>query len=127
MDYANDVDSAVQVLSKGLEFAEAQRLVCVSHHYSAVTDPQTALHGRTDLGQSTIYPGLEDAHEELTEIFEEMKGQLDKEMKRIAELRKVLEEDPGECRLVRCGLSLTNRYLLYCRYRTCSRGSGRRD
>ena len=28
MDYANDVDSAVQGLSKGLEFAEAQRLVC---------------------------------------------------------------------------------------------------
>jgi elongator complex protein 1 len=28
MDYAKDVDSAVQVLSKGLEFAEAQRLVC---------------------------------------------------------------------------------------------------
>ena len=27
MDYAKDVDSAVQVLSKGLEFAEAQRLV----------------------------------------------------------------------------------------------------
>jgi hypothetical protein len=32
----------------------------------------------------------------LTEVFEEMRGQLDKEMKRIAELRKVLEEDPGE-------------------------------
>jgi hypothetical protein len=32
----------------------------------------------------------------LTEVFEEMRGQLDKEMKRIAELRKVMEEDPGE-------------------------------
>jgi hypothetical protein len=32
----------------------------------------------------------------LTEVFEEMRGQLDKEMARIAELRKVLEEDPGE-------------------------------
>jgi elongator complex protein 1 len=46
--------------------------------------------------ESTIYPGLEDANEELTEVFEEMRGQLDKEMKRIAELRKVMEEDPGE-------------------------------
>ena len=32
----------------------------------------------------------------MTEVFEEMRGQLDKEMKRIAELRKVLEEDPGQ-------------------------------
>lgn len=30
MDYANDVDSAVEVLAKGLEFAEAQRLVRLS-------------------------------------------------------------------------------------------------
>jgi hypothetical protein len=27
MDYASDVDSAVDVLSKGMEFAEAYRLV----------------------------------------------------------------------------------------------------
>lgn len=64
------------------------------------SDPKTALHDRSDLVKSTIYPGLEDAHEELTEVFEEMRGQLDKEMKRIVELRKVLEDDPGESRLL---------------------------
>jgi len=46
--------------------------------------------------EKVIHPGLEDAHEELSEVFEEMRGQLEKEMKRIAELRKVLEEDPGK-------------------------------
>lgn len=45
--------------------------------------------------ESTIHPGLDDATENLTEIFEEMHGQLDKEMKRIAELRVIREEDPG--------------------------------
>ena len=52
MDYANDVDSAVEVLSKGLEFAEAQRL--------------TALHDRSELIEKVIHPGLEDAQEELS-------------------------------------------------------------
>jgi len=68
----------------------------VIHYLPGLADPQTALHDRSDLVESTIYPGLEDANEELTEVFEEMRGQLDKEMKRIAELRKVMEEDPGE-------------------------------
>ena len=46
--------------------------------------------------EKVINPGLEDAQEELSEVFEEMRGQLDKEMRRIADLRKVLEEDPGK-------------------------------
>jgi elongator complex protein 1 len=45
---------------------------------------------------SVVYPGLEDAQEALTEVFDEMREQLDKEMKRIAELRRILQEDPGE-------------------------------
>jgi hypothetical protein len=34
MDYSNDVVSAVQVLSKGMEFAEAQRLVSLPQYTS---------------------------------------------------------------------------------------------
>jgi elongator complex protein 1 len=47
--------------------------------------------------ESTIHPGLEDAQQDLTDVFDEMRGQLDKEMKRIAELRKILQDDPGIC------------------------------
>jgi elongator complex protein 1 len=47
--------------------------------------------------ESTINPGLEDAQQDLTDVFDEMRGQLDKEMKRIAELRKILQDDPGIC------------------------------
>jgi hypothetical protein len=60
-----------------------------------IADPQTSLHGRSDLLESVVHPGLEDAQETLTEVFDEMREQLDKEMKRIAELRRILEDDPG--------------------------------
>jgi elongator complex protein 1 len=96
MDYANDVRSAVEVLSKGMEFAEALRLVSAILFVKISAEVKTALHNRSELIESVIHPGLEDAQEELSEVFEEMRGQLDKEMNRIAELRKVLEDDPGK-------------------------------
>jgi elongator complex protein 1 len=39
---------------------------------------------------------LEDANEALIEVFDEMDGQLDKEMSRIEELRRVRRENPGQ-------------------------------
>ncbi|WVR09089.1 hypothetical protein IAU60_006151 [Kwoniella sp. DSM 27419] len=80
IDHAQDVDSAIDVLCRGTEFAEAYRL--------------SAQHERPDLIEAMIHPGLEEAHEELVEVFDEMDGQLDKEMKRIMELRKIRETDP---------------------------------
>ncbi|OCF35522.1 elongator complex protein 1 [Kwoniella heveanensis BCC8398] len=80
IEHADDVDSAVDVLCRGTEFSEAYRL--------------TSLHSREDLIEAMIHPGLEEGHEVLMEVFEEMEGQLDKEMKRIFELRKIRENDP---------------------------------
>lgn len=42
-----------------------------------------------------IHPGLEEAHETLIEVFEEMDGQLDKETKRLKELNEIREKDHG--------------------------------
>lgn len=83
MEYAGDVDAAVDVLARGAEFAEAYRLA--------------ARHSRDELVERVINPALDDAHEELSEVFEEIEGQLDKEMKRLAFLKKLRLEDPGEC------------------------------
>ncbi|WWD21132.1 hypothetical protein CI109_105613 [Kwoniella shandongensis] len=80
IEHAQDVDSAVDVLCRGTEFAEAYRLV--------------SSHDREDLTEAMIHPGLEEAHEALVEVFDEMEGQLDKEMKRIAELRVIRETNP---------------------------------
>jgi elongator complex protein 1 len=59
---------------------------------------QTALHDRPDLVDSLIHTGLEDAQETLMDVFDEMEGQLDKEMNRIEELvgpGGKMETDPG--------------------------------
>ena len=55
-------------------------------------------HGRSDLVEGVIHPGLETAQESLIGVFEEMEGQLDKESNRLVELRKVREDDPGQSR-----------------------------
>ncbi|OCF72658.1 elongator complex protein 1 [Kwoniella mangroviensis CBS 8886] len=80
IEHASDVDSAVDVLCRGTEFSEAYRL--------------TSLHDRSDLIESMIHPGLEEAHEALMETFEEMEGQLDKEVNRLKDLRRIRENDP---------------------------------
>ena len=85
---------------------------------------QASKYDRTDLVESTIHPGLDDATESLTEVFEEMQGQLDKEMKRIAELRVIREEDPGKSHcwnseLWRASLN-PSRHILHRRYRAGS-------
>jgi hypothetical protein len=53
------------------------------------------MHKRPDLIEGSIHPGLDDAHESLMEVFEEMQGQLEKEMSRLDELRQIREQDPG--------------------------------
>lgn len=60
---------------------------------------QIALHGKEDLVESEVYPGLEDAHEQLLDVFDEMEGQLDKEVSRVAELVVKMGKDPGQATL----------------------------
>lgn len=45
--------------------------------------------------EQTVLPGLEDAHEGLAEVFDEMEGQLDKELARLEDLRGIRINDPG--------------------------------
>ncbi|WVQ81518.1 hypothetical protein IAT38_003642 [Cryptococcus sp. DSM 104549] len=86
VEYAGDVDSAVDVCCRGAEFSEAYRLV--------------SLHSRQDLIEGMVHPGLEEAHEVLTEVFEEMQGQLEKEMRRLDELKTIRERDPDSFYIV---------------------------
>lgn len=105
VEYARDVDAAVDVLCRGAEFAEAYRLVscprCVESRVEKKEGRadigQCASHDRADLVSGVVQPGLEEAHEALGEVFEEMEGQLDKEIERIRELLRVKQDDPGTC------------------------------
>jgi elongator complex protein 1 len=53
------------------------------------------LHQKTELIESTLYPGLDDAQEQFIDTFDEMENQLEKEMDRIKELSKKLDSDAG--------------------------------
>lgn len=81
IEYSSDVDSAIDTCCRGAEFSEAYRLI--------------SIHDRPDLVEAMIHPGLEEAHEALIEVFEEMDGQLDKETKRLKELNEIREKDYG--------------------------------
>ncbi|KAJ9121784.1 hypothetical protein QFC22_002406 [Naganishia vaughanmartiniae] len=80
LDYQKSVDQAVHILCRGSQFGEAFRLI--------------ALHDKESLIESEVYPGLEDAHEQLVDVYDEMEGQLDKEVSRVAELIQKMAEDP---------------------------------
>jgi elongator complex protein 1 len=54
------------------------------------------MYDREDLIDSSILPGMDEAQEALVEVFEEMEGQLDKEVARLQALNKLRLEDPGE-------------------------------
>lgn len=77
----------------------------------------TSIHGRSDLVEAMIHPGLEEAHEALIEVFEEMDGQLDKETKRLKELNEIREKDHGTLYLFFCYIDrvwlISNRRILY--------------
>ncbi|KAJ9111710.1 hypothetical protein QFC19_001070 [Naganishia cerealis] len=80
LDYQKNVNDAVHILCRGSQFGEAFRLI--------------ALHDKESLIESEVYPGLEDAHEQLVDVYDEMEGQLDKEVSRVAELIHKMAEDP---------------------------------
>lgn len=94
LDYASDVDSAIDILCRGGEFSEAYRLI--------------TLHDKGDLVEEVVHPAIEDAHEALAEVFEEMDGQLDKEIARIRDLRKIRLADPDTFFIVEHELDLDN-------------------
>jgi hypothetical protein len=98
---------------------------------------QIALHNKPDLIESTLHPGVEDAHEQFIDTFDEMEGQLEKEMDRIKELRAKVDKDPGKSAVER-GSRLRSadvvvgfntygcRFVFHDRIRTCA-GKRRRN
>ena len=62
---------------------------------------QIALHDMPELVESTLYPGLDDAHEQCVDVFDEMEGQLDKEVNRVKELMVKIEQSPGASTIVK--------------------------
>lgn len=86
----------MDVLCRGTEFSEAYRIVRWSSRGKA--NAQASRFDRAELVEDLIHPALEEAQEALVEVFDEMEGQLDKEMKRLAELQRIRVTDPGEQR-----------------------------
>ncbi|ORX39112.1 IKI3 family-domain-containing protein [Kockovaella imperatae] len=80
LDYTKNVEGAVNVLCAGHDFSEALRVI--------------SLYRRADLIEAFVHPGLEEAQESFLEAIEEMQDQLDKEVKRLSELKIVREDDP---------------------------------
>jgi len=79
--------------SAGKIIRSAHRLVKAYKRFFAC---QITLHKKPDLVESTLHPGLDDAHEQFMDTFDEMETQLGKEMARINELKQKLDQDPGK-------------------------------
>ncbi|KAK4496200.1 hypothetical protein PRZ48_012180 [Zasmidium cellare] len=80
LDHLNDLESAVKLLCRGYQFADAIR--------------QIALRRRPELLQKLIDPGLIEASATMTEMLAEMKTQLQAQVPRLRELRQKKAEDP---------------------------------
>lgn len=61
---------------------------------------------------------MDDAQEALLEVFEEMEGQLDKEVARLQALQKLRREDPGLLLVHMFTFQADVRYVLHCRSRS---------
>ncbi|OZJ05806.1 hypothetical protein BZG36_00877 [Bifiguratus adelaidae] len=74
IEYAQDVETALEVLIKGYHWSESIRL-CY-------------LHNRQDLLQTHILPGMDDAYEQITDDIKEMGDRFRKQSDRLQELRR---------------------------------------
>jgi hypothetical protein len=81
---------------------------------------------------------LEDAHEQFIDTFDEMEGQLEKEMDRIKDLRAKVDKDPGKSAVDRQNELRSAdvvvdfdtygcRFVFHDRIRTCARKRRRND
>ncbi|KAI9727139.1 MAG: hypothetical protein M1828_007340 [Chrysothrix sp. TS-e1954] len=80
LDYLSDLETALQNLCKGCQFAEATRLAASKQ--------------RADLLESVIDPGLIEASASLTELLADCKAQLNAQVPRLRELRAKKAADP---------------------------------
>ncbi|RUS18247.1 IKI3 family-domain-containing protein [Endogone sp. FLAS-F59071] len=102
VDYAKDVESAVDSLVKGYFWTEAVRLLiihykCHTYLYNfGETFVQSNLHGRGDLIQTNVIPGLIDGFNQITEDISEMSDQFIKQTERLREIRTKKPETSKE-------------------------------
>ncbi|GAA5832721.1 hypothetical protein JCM11251_005735 [Rhodosporidiobolus azoricus] len=80
LEYAKDVEGAVQALCEGNLYSEAVRLI--------------ALHSRTDLLESHIEPSTLDMQQRLIDDMSDLTEQLEKQVKRLADLKVKCEQNP---------------------------------
>ncbi|KAF2117499.1 elongator complex protein 1 [Lophiotrema nucula] len=80
LDYLSDLPGAAKLLCKGHFFSEAIRLVVLKNSKYLI--------------EEVIDPGLVEASASMTEFLADMKGQLNAQVPRLAELRKKKAEDP---------------------------------
>ncbi|KAF9164239.1 hypothetical protein DFQ26_001667 [Actinomortierella ambigua] len=74
-DYARDTEEAMAALLEGRLWSEATRLAHVSQ--------------RLDLMETHVLPGIGEGHQEIMDTVREMKEQLEKQIKRLAEVREL--------------------------------------
>lgn len=80
LEYLHDLNSAVRLLCKCYEFAEAMRLIITRR--------------QPELLSSSLDPGLIEGAASMTELLTEMKTQLGAQIPRLREVRQIREEDP---------------------------------
>ncbi|KAI5122330.1 hypothetical protein M0805_002497 [Coniferiporia weirii] len=80
LDYADDVRQCIGALVQGNMFSEARRLI--------------ALHKEPSLITEIIHPAAFDSRNQISEDIEEMRGQLQKQVERLKELRVKKIEEP---------------------------------
>lgn len=80
LEHLHDLESAVRLLCRGYQFADAIR--------------QVARHKRPELLHSLIDPGLIEGSASMTEMLAEMKTQLANQVPRLRDLRQKKSEDP---------------------------------
>ncbi|GAA5889329.1 hypothetical protein JCM6882_000709 [Rhodosporidiobolus microsporus] len=80
LEYGQDVESAVQALCEGNLYSEAIRLI--------------SLHSRSDLLESHIEPSTLDMQQRLVDDMSDLTEQLEKQVKRLADLKVKCEQNP---------------------------------
>lgn len=82
LDYGRDIEASIQASCEGADFDEALR--------------NATLYSRQDLVQSSIAPSVLDHTDSLMESMSELRGQVEKQQSRIAELDILRQQDIGE-------------------------------
>lgn len=88
LDYGRDIEASIQASCEGADFDEALR--------------NATLYSRQDLVQSSIAPSVLDHTDSLMESMTELRGQVEKQQGRIAELDALRQQDIGETQARKC-------------------------